>query len=473
MTVQLATADISFGSSTVARPSVQKQIFLARHNYWSEKTKIYTDLDSIIEDGVPSTSSIYRAARSHFAPTPHLREFKVGRLETTSIIAPVDVVTGKIYGLTLDAKDAAASVDFAYTAQAADTEEDIVTALKAAIDAQADITAKITVTVVGTGANATITLAHAVEDDWFTVSALLNVTETFPATPERPAAEELASINDKDDDYYVVTSDVKDGTFVTQLAGELESRFNFYCVSLAEADVYLGTATGSFKTLIADNAYLSTYPFYHHEAETTYPECAHMSEVFTLIDTGITFANRPTSGVGESKTVDGEPLTATQTNNLMTNGVNFFARTQVAGSQSAQALNSAISTGKDGGGRVASGEYAFNVVGRDVMQIEIEASLTDLLTSQKTGRLAWDSASLAKAYSSINKVMKKFANTDGWNLIYGQQDLDFPYRITLPELNSLSAADRKLGVLKNVTFRAFLKDAIHLAQITGNLDRPA
>jgi len=471
MAVQLATVNIVFGDAFTARPSLQRGIFIARHNYFSERYREYTSLNAVAQD-VPTTSSVYIAAQGHFAQDPALDVFGVGRFETTSIITPVDAVEGKSYGLTLAAKDATATLTIDYTALLADTQEEIVDAFIAAIAADTDIAAKVTATKVGVGADAVLELSHAVANDWFVVSDLVSVTESFPATPEGMAADELVAITQENDNWYYVTTDVKDGTYVEALATDLAARFNFYAVSLAESSAYSATPdTGTLGTLI-NEAYLNVYPIYHNEAETTYPEVAVMSEAFAVIDTGITLANRNVIGVTSSLQTDGNKLTDTQIANLQSNGINFFNPPKISGSTTAQQLNSAVSTGRNGGGRVCSGEYAFNVIGKDALTIEIEANITDLLISQKTGRLSWTQEDLDKAYGMIDKALIKFADEDGWNLIYKKSDIDFPYVISRRTPRDFSAAQRQLGVLDNMTFTAYLTDAIHLVDVTGNLVRP-
>ena len=473
MSVQLVTANISFGDVAVSRPSVQRLIFAARHNYFPEKTRSYTSLQSLAEDGISTDSNVYRAAQGFFRQRPTLKEFIVGRFEVDSIITPDAVAENEVYSFTINAKDAPAEVTISYSANALDTEEDVVDGFIAAITGETEIAAKVTASKTGTGANAQLVLSHAVAGDWFTVKNLTKVSESFPATPDGTAAQEVASIAEENDNWYVFTSDVKDSAFVTSLAADLSARFAFYAVSLDEADAYTATpATGTFKTLITDSAYLNVYPIYHHEATTTFPEVAELAEAMVQIDQGITLANRIVIGVSESKTQSGTNLTDTQTANLIANGINFFAKTKITGSAAAQSLNQAIVTGRKGGGLVASGEFAFNVIGKDVMTIELEAALSDLLLSQKTGRLAWDDVSLNKVYSSIAKVLKKFSDENGWNLIYGKTDANNAYNITLPALKDITAAQRQSGVLENTSFVAYLKDTIHLIDIAGNLSRP-
>ena len=472
MSVQLVTADIVFGDSFVARPSLQRLIFIARHNYFPERVKEYRSLNSLVQDGIPTNSTIYTAAQGHFSQDPSLDPFIVGRFESKSIITPEDASEGKEYSITLNALDAASTLTASYTAVALDTQEEIVDALKLAIDGQPDIASKITTTKVGTGSTTRLELTHATTGEWFTVDNLVSLVETFDDTPENSAADELAAITLENDNFYVITTDVKDGTYVEALAEDIAGRFNFYAVSLSQTDAYMSASTGTFKTLIVDNQYLNCYPMYHHEAATKFPEVAAMSEAFAVVDTGITFANRTVIGVGESLTAEGNKLSDSQVAQLMANGINFFNPPKISGSVTAQRLNAAITTGKDGGGRVASGEYAFNVVGKDALQIEIEANVSNLLISQKNGRLTYTQDNIDKARNMVDKALVKFADVNGWNLIYSKSDIDSPYVLSRPTPRDYSAADRITGILSNISFTAYLKDAIHLVDINGSLVRP-
>lgn len=464
MAVELVNSQITFGNSQVSRQSVEVIMFAARHNYFKERTRSYSSTTELIADGIPSSSTIYKALQGAFAQTPAPSFIKVGRLETASLITPVDAVDGKIYGFTVQAEDATSSYEVSVTAGVAETQEDIVTAMKAALDAQTEIAAKVTSTVVGTGANAVLQLSHAVTGSWFTVSAFVNVTESFPSVPEVAPADDLAAITLEDDDFYWITTDVKDAAYVQQLGAEMASRFGIYAVALDEQDALTSSMSGTFKTFLVDEQYSNVYPIYHHQAKTDFPELAEVAEAATLTDQGITFANRQVIGVPPSAKLDGKNLSTTETNNLIANEINFFAKTKIAGSARAQQTNPNITYG----GKVANGELALNIVGRDALRIDMEAALTNLLISQKTGRLSWDDDSLEAVYSTVDRVLRKYADKDGWNLIFGQNS-DFPYQIYVPRASEVNPLDKADNILRQCRFVAYLKGAIHMVQITGTL----
>lgn len=464
MATQLVNTNIALATAGVTAQGFSDILFVSRHNYWSERVRTFTSVAGVLDAGVPSTHPIYIAAEGAFSQNPSPTQIKIGRFEATSVIKPDDVLLGKVYGLTLNAKDAADDLSVQYTAQAADTEEDIVTALKTAIDGEADIAAKVTTTIVGTGADAVLELSHTVAGDYFTVSALVNVSETFEATPEELAPEALAAIRAEDDDYYWLTSDVKQSAYVQALGSAQGAYFGVYAVSLAEADAYSNTLTGTFKVLLEETQPDTVYPMYSQDAETAFPEVAHIAEA-TFAQTGrITYHARQ-CGASPAKAIDGSNLTESQIANLKANKVNYFDKVKITGSSRAQRTNPSISVG----GEVASGELLQVIVGRDSLAVDMEAANTNLLLQQKNGRIAYDRKGLNKIRSVMKNVLAQYADETQHDFIFPQNDSDFGFVITIPEPRDINPQDKLENILKQCTFSATLRGSIHYITITGAL----
>lgn len=464
MSIQIAEATISLEPSGVTAQGFSDILFASRHNFWEERVKVFTSTADAIAAGVPTSHPIYKAVEGAFIQNPAPSRIKIGRFESTSVISLEDEVEGKSYGLSLEAKDAADSLVVTHTLGTGETAFDALTALKTAIDGEADITAKVTTTIQGTGSDATLELSHAVAGDWFIVKDLVNVAESFLATPENTAAVEMASIRSIDDDYYWLTSDVKDSVFVQGLADHASTVFGKYVVSLAEADAYSAALTGTFKVLLEDKQSSDVYAFYDHKADE-YTEVNFIAESLFAKTGRITYANRIVAGAEAAKRADGTNLDSTELANLKANKVNYFDKVGLIGSLRRQRTNPAITVG----GKVASGELLQTMVGLDAMSVAIQEVNTNLLLRLKNNRLAYDRTSFELVRGELNKVLSDFADPSSHYFIYPKNDLEFGYEINIPSPYSISSADKIENVLKDVTFTATLRGAIHFIKVTGSL----
>lgn len=456
MSVQLAIANISLETATVGRQGFQGIMFAAKHNLWPERIRTYTDADALLEDGFSSTDPAYKALRGGFSQTPHPTSIKVGRLNaSTDITIDGDIVTGLEYNITLGAQDATSTSTVTITAEAGDTQEIILGKIVTAIETAPELDAKISASVAGAGVDAVLSLDHKVGDDWFTVTSPLNLNVVAGAVDES-AAEMLAAIALEDDSWYYITSEEKSVEFIEDLAAEAEARFKLYRYTTAEEGSYAATLAGSLKT-VQDNQYFRTMGEYHHLAEDTYPEVSALAEIATFVTGRVTYANRIVAGVPAALNASGGNLTSTQVANMIANGVNFYDTVQISGSSFS--TNPSITYG----GKVASGELTMNVVTRDNLQVDLEATCTELLIRQKNGRLAFDETSLNKVRGAVRTVLNQYESEDFHNFLQPNTI------ITIPRVSEINAADKAANVFKQVTFNGTLRGAIHMIEITGTL----
>ena len=453
MSVQLAIANIALNTASVSRQGFGTILFVGKHNHFPERIKTYTSTKSMSDDGIPTTSNIYKAAQGAFSQTPSPTSIKIGRQETTSILTPTGVINGAEFKVTLGANDAV-SAEFSYTASVpTDDEEAVVDALKVAIDADTDIAAKITTTKVGTGTAAVLQLTQTVSGtDWFTVSALTNITESFVALSTETAAQTINAISSEDDAYYYFTAEDKSNTFVLAAAAEIEAKLKYYRTSVAEVGSYASTPTGTAADLLTYN-YDSSSSFYHHEASTLFPEVAEIAEIAFNTTGTVTYANRIVKGISTSKNADGRELTATQRGNLLKANIDYFARIGNAASDPIIAVV----------GKSASGEWIDNIVTRDNMQVDIVADFTDFLIQQKTSKVPYNEKGLNQARDVLASTLDQYT-TDGIH-----DFIEPDYVITISNIGDIPNADKAARILKQITFTAKLTGAIHMVEITGTL----
>ena len=121
---------------------------------------------------VPTGSALRKALDAAFSPDIIPNIVKVGRSKGTAVYAPSGVADGNEYGFTITVDDAGVQTaqNETYTTGVGEDAEDIVTALKTQFDLVSAITDVVTLTVVGTGADAVLQIALDDSSDDFTIT---------------------------------------------------------------------------------------------------------------------------------------------------------------------------------------------------------------------------------------------------------------------------------------------------------------
>ena len=453
MSVQLAIANIALDTASVSRQGFGTILFVGKHNYFSERTRSYASTKAMQADDIPTTSGIYIAAQGAFSQSPKPTKIMIGRQETTTVLTPTTPVNGMEYKVTLNA-NAATAAAFSYTAAVgADDAEAVVDALKTAIDADADIAAKITTTKVGTGTAAVLELSQTVSGtDWFVVSLLTNLVETFKAVSTETAAATIAAISNEDDDYYYLTAEDKSNTFILAAGADIESKVKVYRTSISEVASYAATPTGTAKDLVTAKLF-RTSCFYHHEATTKFPEVAALAEIAFATTGTVTYANRIVRAVSPSLNADSKPLNTTQQGKLKTIDCDYIARV-------GQALTDPAITVI---GKVAGNEWLDNIVTRDNMQVDIQADFTNFFIQQKASKVAFNSKGLNQCRDILASTLDQYTTEGIHNFI------EPDYVITVADILTIPTADKAARTLKQLTFVATLTGAIQMTEITGTL----
>lgn len=449
MSVQLAIANIALDTATVSRQGFGTILFVGKHNFFSERIKTYTSTLSMTDDGIPTTSNIFIAAQGAFSQTPSPTSIKIGRQETTTILALSNFVAStSSHVVTLEANGIASAE---ITVPANTTEELTIDDIITAIDAV--FSAKITAAKVGVAADAKVHLTQTVSGtDWFIVSGLTNLIETFLALSTETAADTISAISLEDDAYYYFTAEDKSSTFVLAAAADIEAKLKLYRTSVDEATSLLSTPTGIIADLNTAN-YFRTSAFFHHEATTKFPEVAALAEISFAVTGTVTYANRIVAAVSPSQNATGKDITTTEQLNLKKVNGDFFAR--VGGSTTDPVITVV--------GKVAAGEWIDNIVGRDNLQVDIEADFTNLLIRQKASKIAFNN----KGVNQLRSVLQTVLSLYTFNGIHNFIEDDF--EVIIPDQVNFNPADKATRTFKQITFKATLTNAIHMVEITGTL----
>lgn len=433
----IANVTISLQGVTVSRQGYGTPLFLSKHNFTEEVVTAYSSLTTVGQV-FPTTHNVYKAAQRFFANTPAGRSFKVGRIESNLLLTPAAVANGKVYSFTI--KSGAASANISVTATGSDTTTTIATAIAAAVEASA-----VGSLVAATAATGVVTIAPTAPNK-FAVSALNNVADTYTSTATAPQA--LQAALDADADVYFITAEDKSESWVLALAADVEARKLQYAVAVEGASNY-GTYTkgaaisGDILGKLADQGYFRTFGLYHQDADT-FAELNYVGHNAPF-DAGSVIWTNNVVALAPSQNVDGNVLTQTQQNNLSARNATFI---RLEGGQNATR-----------GGLVAGGEEIDNIRGRDALENDMKAALTQLLLSQKGGKLPYDNDGINAVRSVMAGVLDKYVI---------RKFINDNYVITLPDARQVSALNKSAGLLEGY-FKAELAGAIKLVDITGTL----
>lgn len=442
---------VSLQTTASQRASFGTQLFIGTHAWFRERVRSYSSLTAAAED-FPSTSNEYKALSAVFAQSPQPQTVKVGRRAATTTLTPTGAVVGKTYSVKVEV-NGGAFVTASYTVGGVDTQQTICTAIKTALEGNAPIAARITATVVGTGANAVLTIVAKTASDEYAISNLTELTASF--APTETAAQVKAAIDVVDNGYYFITASDHTEAFVLAMAIEAESAKKMYITSSQSETVLAAIASPATDTFgkLKELGYYNVATFYHQTADTTFPECAYIGK-FSISAPGVVqWAIKSLAGVAPATALNGGttavPLSQTQINNLAARNSNTMI-TQ-------RGLNVVI------GGKVVAGEWIDVVISRDYIKDETEAALFDLMYNQP--KIPFDNSGIASIQAACYGVWDRVVSKEGSPNIL---DSENPYSSNFPTAQEVSFADKANRVYK-ADATLYLSGAIYLTELTVNL----
>lgn len=445
----LVSVNVALQAGSVSRAGFGTPLFAAKHRYFPERTRSYTSMVGVSED-VPTTSNPYIALQGIFGQTPSVASAMIGRIEADQILAPVGVADGSVHSVTVVAGTGDA-VTASFTAGAADDEEAVVDALKAAIDADPEVSPVVTTTKNGTGAATTLTIAatDAASGDVFYTpfEQIIGLADTYTSTES--AADVLSNIQEENNDWYFMMTEDHSETFVLGMAAAIEATGNkLYFVSTDQASALttLSASPADIAGKLEDLNYSRTAHIWHQDADTAFVEARFVGKNAPFDAGSVTWANVQLSGVTPSKQANGNLLTGTQKNNLEARNSNFIDDYRTV---------SIVRLG-----RLASGEYIDVIRGMDWQIEEITVNMSNLLINQAGGKVTFDNQGINRVKSNLTTSLQR-----GVDRNFIQEG----FKVFVPDAANVSVADKAARILNDVTFEATLSGAIHDVVISGSL----
>lgn len=447
----IVKVDISLNVESTSRQGFGRPIFVSSNRYFEERVRAYNSITGV-EDDIPVGSPTHKAMLAYFSQTPHADIVYVGRRESDVIIKPSATATASTsYSFTLEVNDGD-SLDITYTTGATPTlatfEEDIAAGFKAAIEADLDIINHITVALDGTGVDQGIRINATLSTDWFIVNKLVRLSETYASS--ETASQVLEAIEDENSDWYFMTAEDHTPTFVLEMAESIEARTKMYFVSSQDVAILTPLADPAVDLFgqLKELEYQRTATFFHHTADTTFPECAYVGHNAPYDAGAVNWANLQLNGVSvSSDPTTGRNLTVTQRGYLTARNANF---TESVGG---------VTITREG--KVVKGNtlYIDLIRGTDDLTVQMTGDLRDLLINQKGGKIPYTNRGIALVANTMSSTLQQFVNRD---FLVG-------YRVNVPDIRDIAITNIQNRVLKDVTFEGLLSGAISVIQIQGTL----
>ncbi len=462
----IVTINLALAVTAASAQDYSTLMIMDCNHFSFERTAVYAsvaDYSSVL----PSGSTIRSALDSAFSASVKPAQVIYGRVKGSSTITPLNVADTVQYDFTVTVSTGDSAIA-SYTAGAADTAEDVCTALKADIDAVTEVVSEITATVVGTGADAVLQITLDATASDFTLTNVSSTISAVSLATETPADAIQAIQNSNNQWTWICSTDHRPASQLAT-AATAETLKKPYVTSTALVEAYSswnGVDTPSVNDVGATlrfNNYTYSHCMYHHEADDSFPECVRVTEFtwlkpgrdnFALVAlAGVPLAQRDDSGGGALTTTD---LTNLESKSMST--IVRFGGQNVVGCRTTKI-----------GNRMANGTRMETVAVAIYTKQEIERTTeTFLLKNRKAGMNDVDISKL------VNRWQKFFdENATGGGVTRAFQSSK-PVVITVPRAKDISFEDKSDGILQNVEIIGYLDPSIDsvVATITLTFEDP-
>jgi len=411
-------------TTAITTASFQIPLVLATHTNFSDRRKVYTDLDAV-EDDFDSTTKVWKIASNLFGQVgSRPPSIIVGRRQVDSVTFTPVATDNTVYTVTIN------GTAFTITSGTAATATTIVTALKAAIGTPTGIT------VTGT---TTLTVAPTTPGNAWSVTATANLT-AVNATPTETYAQALSTVSDLDNSWYALIADTHVQADILSLAAAIQGRKKIYLTSTQDAAV-LTTGTTDVGALLKAGNYGRTAIVYLPTADTEYPEAAWA---------GSQLPKTPGSNDWDFKTASGittfANITDTQRANLRTKNVNMFA--PFAG----------VNVFQDGNMSTGISDAIDIVVGLDWTYARMQEAIASRLVN--LAKIPYTRNGFLIIESELRSVLAQ-----------GEQNglYDSGWTVTSPDPLTIAASQRIQRIAGDFLFSARLQGSTRVVNIVGTV----
>ncbi|HAS2539922.1 TPA: DUF3383 domain-containing protein [Vibrio cholerae] len=443
--------------STVAAAgaNLNNSIFIAAHNYFRTATKPYYTMEDVNNDkAIPTYSNAYKALQQAFKQVGGASPIYLGRIDTDSVTFTPTVQNSKPYKIKckvfdkVDLSDVE-SFEMTFTSDTDANANEIVAGL---ITSVAVSPTEVTFSSVGDVLKFTPSAGHQIIIE----EATSNLVQSYEHSVT--GAEAYAAVEDEaNEDFYFVTSESRDLTFVKSLADAVEATENSdYKKQYRVASSALSTLTILTDPAAADDLlgklyeaeYTRTMGEWHDQADNIFPELAACVKVGGYFAGAVNWKFLQNTAPAARHPDLGRLLNKTEQGYIADRNASWVGKER------------RVSFMHGGTNAIGTSHWSDLVQIKDWVDDQIEVRvLTALLNANNGGLpLTMTRADLAIVKERVESVLiegverKLFASFD-------------PVKVP----DSISFSDQAARILKDVTYNAYFASKINFAIINGNL----
>ena len=443
---RIADVQIALRTTGIAEQSFSDLIIVGDHALSVSRVLAITGADELLDMGMASTDSLYKAAADVFSQMPHINKVYIGRRLVSSATITVGTAAVGDYTATIGWRDGTTdkimSAKAKYTALVTDTAAMIATGLAAAITA---LSATVSVTTVGN----VITVTGNPSGASFSVSVGGNLTTANAASAE-PLAYTLAACASELGNWYGVMITSRTESDVLAAADWVEANEKLFFTSSAQAAILDGASTTDVASKLKQSQYFRTAIWYHGAANSEFIDGAAPGHLFTFYPGQETWALKRLAGITYDALQEGKAIAAHAKNANTFEVFRNFAVTQ--------------------NGKVAAGEWIDVIRFRDWLVEQIRINVVSALINAD-GKVPYTDDGIQIIRNALQKALDLGVARKG----IAPEELDSDgrkipsYTITVPRSADVSVNNKANRLLQDVRFTARLAGAIHVVEIRGSL----
>ena len=276
------TANVTQSTSSAGVSNLNNSIFISEHAFFAERVRGFSSLTEVTSDGsIPTDSNLYKAMQQAFSQSTTAVPVYAGRRQIDSVTLTPTVTDNNTYKVTfqtLNETDGTYSDEYSveFTSGTATTAALIAEGLDAAIT-----TAGVPETEILVSDTVGALLITGAANRQIIVTGVTDLVQTFVST-ETGTDCIAETLDENKEDYYFVTTESRDETFVQEVAAAIEgttgSNPKMYAVCSASVaslvtkpDSYADT---DILQMLQQLEYDRSFGFWHEQADSIFPELA-------------------------------------------------------------------------------------------------------------------------------------------------------------------------------------------------------